>query len=83
MLKVRCKVCNTELESHPTKLVSCGCENMTLVKGDTITAVDLNQVVMLNSIKENKKNSIFSPSELAFQESRRARKVRKLDFEVR
>jgi hypothetical protein len=56
---------------------------MTLVKGDTITAVDLNQVVMLNSLKENKKDSLFSPSELAFQESRRARKVRKLDFEIR
>jgi len=83
MLKVRCKVCNTELESHPTKPVSCGCDNMTLVKGDTITAVDLNQVVMLNSIKENKKDSLFSPSELAFQESRRSRKVRKLDFEIR
>lgn len=83
MLKVRCKVCNTELESHSTKSVCCGCDNMTLVKGDTITAVDLNQVVMLNSPRETKKDSLFSPSELAFQESRRARKVRKLDFEVR
>ena len=83
MLKVRCKLCNTELESHPTKVVCCGCDNMTLVKGDTITAVDLNQVVMLNSVKENKKDSLFSASELAFQESRRARKVRKLDFEIR
>jgi hypothetical protein len=83
MIRVRCKVCNTELESHPTKSVCCGCDNMTLVKGDTITAVDLNQIVMLNSYKENKKDSIFTPSELAFQESRRARKVRKLDFEIR
>ena len=83
MLRVRCKVCNTELESHPTQVVCCGCDNMTLVKGDTITAVDLNQVVMLNLLKENKKDSLFSPSELAFQESRRARKVRKLDFEIR
>jgi len=83
MLKVRCKVCNTELESHPVKTLCCGCPNMTTVKGDTISAVDLNQVVMLNSPKETKKDSIFSASDLAFQESRRARKVRKLDFEVR
>jgi len=83
MLKVRCKVCNTELESHPVKTVCCGCPNMTTVKGDTISAVDLNQVVMLNSPKEIKKDSLFSASDLEFQESRRARKVRKLDFEVR
>ena len=56
---------------------------MTLVKGDTITAVDLNQVVMLNSFKENKNSGVLSASDLAYQESRRARKVRKLDFEVR
>lgn len=83
MLRVRCKVCNTELESHPIKAVCCGCDNMTLVKGDTITAVDLNQVVMLNSFKENKKSDVLSASDLAYQESRRARKVRKLDFEIR
>ena len=83
MLRVRCKVCNTELESHPTKVVCCGCDNMTLVKGDTITAVDLNQVVMLNCIQETKKSSLFSNADLAYQESRRNRKVRKLDFEIR
>jgi len=83
MLKVRCKVCNTELESHPVKTVCCGCPNMTTVKGDTISAVDLNQVLMLNSIKESKNSDVLSASDLAYQESRRARKVRKLDFEVR
>jgi hypothetical protein len=56
---------------------------MTMVKGNTITAVDLNQVVMLNSIKENKRSDVLSASDLAYQESRRARKVRKLDFEIR
>jgi hypothetical protein len=61
----------------------CGCDNMTLVKEDTITAVDLNQVVMLNCIQETKKSSLFSNADLAYQESRRNRKVRKMDFEVR
>ena len=56
---------------------------MTLVRGDTITAVDLNQVVMLNSFKQNKKSDVLSSSDLAYQESRRSRKVRKLDFEIR
>jgi hypothetical protein len=56
---------------------------MTLVKGSTVTAVDLSQVIMLNSFKENKNSGVLSASDLAFQESRRARKVRKLDFEIK
>jgi hypothetical protein len=83
MLKIRCKVCNTELESHPTKTRCCGCENLTTIKGSNITALDLSQVIMLNSLSEDKKSNVLSASDLAYQESRRARKVRKLDFEVR
>jgi hypothetical protein len=83
MLKVRCKLCNKELESHPTKSICCGCDNMTMVRGDTITAVDLNQVVMLNSLKQNKDPAVLTASDLEYQESRRSRKVRRLDFEVR
>ena len=83
MLKTRCKRCNTELESHPTKAVCCGCDNMMVLKGNTVTAVDLSQVVMLNSLMQNKKSNVLSSSDLQFQESRRTRKVRKLDFEVR
>jgi hypothetical protein len=56
---------------------------MTIVKGDTVTALDLSQVIVLNSLKEKKKSSFLSNEDLAFQESRRTRKVRKLDFEVR
>ena len=83
MLKTRCKRCNTELESHPTKSICCGCDNMMVLKGNTVTAVDLSQVVMLNSFIQNKKSNVLSSSDLQFQESRRTRKVRKLDFEVR
>jgi len=83
MLKIRCKVCNTELESHPTKTRCCGCDNMTTIKGNNITALDLSKVIMVNSIEETKKSSLFSNEELSFQESRRNRKVRKMDFEIR
>lgn len=83
MLRTRCKRCNKELESHPTRAVCCGCDNMMVLKGDTVTAVDLSQVVMLNSLMQNKKSNVLSSSDLQFQESRRTRKVRKLDFEVR
>ena len=57
---------------------------MTTVKGDSVTAVDLSKVLMVQSAqKESKQQSLFSPQELQFQEERRKRKVRKLDFEVR
>jgi len=39
---------------------------------------------MIKSGKDtSKKQSLFSPQELQFQEERRKRKVRKLDFEIR
>ena len=82
MLVVRCKTCNKELESSPKTLI-CGCPNMMTLKDDKVTAVDLSKVVMIRSNKEKQQKSSFSPSELAYQEARRNRKVRKLDFEVR
>ncbi len=84
MIKIRCKRCNAELESHPIKTKCCGCENLTTVRDDKITALDLTLVEMIsNNSKKQNKSSLFTPSELAFQESRRSRKVRKLDFEIR
>jgi len=56
---------------------------MMTLKDDKVTAVDLSKVVMIRSNKEKQQKSSFSPSELAYQEARRNRKVRKLDFEVR
>ena len=82
MLKVRCKSCNKEIISS-TKTQCCGCPNMLTVREDNITAVDLNKVIMLNSTKEPKKKGILSSHDLAFQEERRQRKVRKLDFDIR
>jgi len=83
MLSIRCKGCNVEITSHPTQTRCCGCSNMTTIKGNMITAVDLSKVVMLNSLKEDKKLNLLSSEDLAFQEARRKRKVRKLDFEIR
>jgi hypothetical protein len=83
MIIVRCKDCRKELTSHPTKTQCCGCPNMMTVKGESVSAVDLSNVVLVNSIKEKKKSSFFSPEDLAYQEARRSRKVRKMNFEVR
>ena len=84
MLVVQCKDCRKEITSHPSRSQSCGCPNMMTVKGDSVTAVDLSHVIMIQSNKkQSKQQSLFSPQELQFQEERRKRKVRKLDFEVR
>ena len=83
MLVVRCRDCNKEITSHPSQAHSCGCPNMMTVKGDSVTAVDLSRVVMISSGKKKKNNEVLSPQDLSFQEERRKRKVRKLDFEIR
>ena len=83
MISIRCKDCNREITGHPTKTVTCGCSNMATIRGDKVSAVDLSHVVMLNSLKENQKSNVLTSQDLAFQEARRQRKVRKLDFEIR
>ena len=83
MISIRCKVCNKELVGHKTKTVSCGCPNMATITGDKISAVDLKLVVMLNSTKEIQKTNVLAPEDLDFQEQRRQRKFRKLEFEIR
>ena len=82
MLTVRCRDCNKELTSG-TQVQSCGCPNMMTLHGDSVTAVDLGRVYMLNSSTKNSNNNLLSPQDLNFQEERRKRKVRKLDFEIR
>ena len=81
MIIVRCKQCNTEVKSN-SQSKSCGCPNMLTVTGDTFTAVDLTSIVVVRSNQEKEKDGLTS-QDLAWQEQRRKRKVRKLDFEVR
>ena len=81
-IKVRCRSCGKELIGHPSKAVSCGCSNMTTIRGDKISAVDLSQVVMLNSYTSKKEN-VLTQEDIRWQEERRQRKVRKLNFEIR
>ena len=76
-------MCGVELESHPIRTKCCGCDNLTTVKDDKISAIDLSQVIMLNSIKEKKQSSFLTSQDLQFQESRKQRKIRKIDFEER
>ena len=81
-VRIRCRSCGKELEGHHSKTLSCGCPNMTTIRGDSVTAVDLSQVVMIQSPIHNKDTGLTS-QDLQWQEDRRKRKVRRLDFEVR
>ena len=81
MIIVRCKNCNTEISSS-SKTQCCGCPNMMTVTEDKVTAVDLGQIVMIKS-GESRKTNKLSAQDLAYQEARRQRKVRRLDFEER
>jgi len=80
-IKARCRSCGKEL-TGTSKVQSCGCPNQMMVVDDKIGAVDLGQVVMLNSYS-SKKETILTHEDVQWQEERRQRKVRKLDFEVR
>ena len=82
-IKVRCRSCGKELEGHPSKTVSCGCPNMATIRRDKISAVDLSQVVMLNSSQPKDKKGVLTQQDIEWQEQRRQRKVRKLNFEIR
>ena len=81
MIVVRCKQCTTEVKSD-SQSKSCGCPNMLTVTGDTFTAVDLTSIVVVRSNQSKEKDGLTS-QDLAWQEQRRKRKIRKLDFEIR
>jgi len=82
MLVIRCKNCGKQLESHPTKTRSCQCENYTSIHGTSISGKSLSLVEIITSPQQDKQ-SVLSTTDLQFQETRRQRKVKKLDFEER
>ena len=82
-IRIRCRSCGKELEGYQNKTVSCGCPNMAIIRGDKVSAVDLSEVVMVNSNQPEDKKKFLSQEDILWQEERRKRKVRKLDFEIR
>ena len=83
-IRVRCRSCGKEVSAHTGKTASCGCPNMVTVSGDTISANDMSKVIMLSPRREEQVNkTLFSKEDLEYQELRKRRKIRKLDFEVR
>ena len=83
MITVQCTVCGVELHGHETKTKCCGCPNMTTVCGETVSAVDMSKVIMLTNVNKTKKTGVLTHDDLKYQEARRQRKVRKINFEER
>ena len=82
MLSARCKLCNKELTST-SKVQFCGCSNQMRVIDDHVGAINLEQVVLIKHENNIKYNGILSKNNLKYQEERRKRKVRRLEFEER
>ena len=82
MITIRCKECKTELTSSG-KIQFCGCPNQMSLIDNKIGAKDLDKVVMVSNNLERKIDSHFSRTELLYQEERRRRKVRRIEFEER
>jgi hypothetical protein len=57
---------------------------MATIKGDSVSAVDLSQVVIISGTPSYKKPSnVLSSSDLMWQEERKKRGVRRLTFDER
>ena len=82
-IKIRCRSCGREVEGHQNKTVSCGWPKIATIRGDKISALDLSLVVMINSYHSKGKTNVLSNEDILWQEQRRQRKVKRLDFEVR
>ena len=78
-------MCGTELESS-SKMQVCGCPNQATILGPKISAEDMKEVVIIQTEEleeEQRKLQYLSTSDLEWQQKRRQRGVRKLEYEVR
>ena len=84
MLVIRCKNCGKQLEAHPVQTRSCGCENLTSIRGTNISGKNLSLVeIITNNSKTGTKESKLTQQDLSFQEERKKRKFKRLDFEIK
>jgi hypothetical protein len=84
MLKVRCKNCNAVLESHPIQTRCCGCDNLTTLRGENISGLDLTRIELISNLRgESNSTTLLTQEDIAYHEARRNRKIRKMEFEIR
>lgn len=83
MLEIRCKNCGKELVSHPTQMRTCGCPNFTSIRGTNISGNNLKLVEIIQTHNKSVTSNVLSNEDLQYQEQRRKRKIRRIDFEER
>ena len=84
MITIRCMGCGKELTSYTIETKCCGCPNMTTLTGNTFTAEDLSIVEVISQDKYSSSDTgVLSNEDRQFQETRRQRKIRRINFETR
>ena len=70
MIVVRCTSCGKELQGQSSRIISCGCSNMTTIHDDVVSANNMDLVVLLQNNKKVKKNSPVSYTHLTLPTKR-------------
>ena len=85
MLTIRCKQCGKEPTSYTIETKCCGCPNMSTVTGSTIAGNDLSliEIVSQDKFQSGETPGVLSQDDKQFQENRRQRKIRRMNFETR
>ena len=72
------------LESHPIQTRCCGCDNFTTLRGENISGLDLTKIELIsNTYNKSNQPTGLTKEDIAWQESRKNRKIRKMEFEIR
>ena len=59
MIRVRCTACGKELQGQSSRIICCGCSNMTTINEDVISANNMDLVILLQTIRKLKTISFF------------------------
>lgn len=84
--RFKCLQCNKEMEDLG-RFTTCGCPNVMSYYNGKVTAMDLEMVVEVaipqRTPEVHKPSSYLKPEDLQYQEQRKQRKVRRLQYDVR
>ena len=59
MIRVRCTACGKELQGQSSRIICCGCSNMTSINEDVISANNMDLVYCYKTIRKLKNNLFF------------------------
>ena len=84
MITIKCLACGKELTSYTIETKCCGCSNMTTIEGNTFSGEDLSLVEVISQDKYSaSETGVLSNEDKQFQENRRQRMIRRINFETR